>query len=266
MQKGFYYFCVTMKLIKTILNTIPRPWLIRFSYIFMWFTRILYRGNKHACPVCNKKYRKFLPYGYGKVRENALCPGCFSLERHRLMWLYLQNKTSFFKDNLKVLHIAPEQCFLKRFKSLKNLTYHTADLESPIADYKCDVQNMPFEDNLYDVVICNHVLEHIPDHKKAMKEILRVISPGGYAILQVPADLTRDVTFEDDSITDPKERARIFGQYDHLRVYGKDYPDILRSVGFVIDEDNYYDVLTKETKDKYNLNLRDFMFACKKPL
>lgn len=252
------------KLIRFALNTIPRPWLIRLSYIWLFLSRIFYSGNKYECPVCERKYRKFLPYGYGKVRDAALCPGCLSLERHRLMWLYLQKKTNFFSENLKVLHVAPEQSFLKRFKKLENLTYHTADLESPIADFKCDIQNLPFEGNEYDVVICNHVLEHVPDDKKAMSEIYRVLKPKGYAILQVPADLDLPETFEDDSITDRKKRAEIFGQYDHLRLYGVDYPERLRSTGFIIDEENYYDLLPKEVKDRFSLNLKDFMFSCKK--
>lgn len=252
-------------LIRIVLNTLPRPWLIRFSYLFMWITRIFYTGNRYHCPVCAKKYRKFLPYGYGNLRQNALCPGCFSLERHRILWLYLNENTSFFTAPLKVLHIAPEQCFLKRFRNLKNLTYHTADLVSPIADFKCDIQNMSFKDNEYDVVICNHVLEHVPDDNKAMSEILRVLKPGGFAILQIPADFNRQNTFEDNSITDPKERAEVFGQYDHLRVYGLDFPTKLRTVGFVIDEENYIDTLKPEFKDLHGLNINDFMFSSKKP-
>jgi ubiquinone/menaquinone biosynthesis C-methylase UbiE len=180
------------------------------------------------------------------------------------MWLYLQNKTSFFTANLKVLHIAPEQCFLKRFRKLTNLTYHTADLESPIADYKCDVQNMPFENSEYDIVICNHVLEHVPDDKKAMSEILRVLKPGGFAILQVPADFSLEKTFEDNTIIDKNERTRIFGQYDHLRVYGTDYPEKLKEAGFIIDEQNYIELLSQSDKDRYSLNIKEFMFALKK--
>lgn len=252
------------KLIKTLLNSIPRPWLIRFSYIFLSFSKVLYKGSKFECPVCARSYRKFLPYGYVNVRDNAMCPGCLSLERHRAMWLYLQNNTRFFNDHLKVLHVAPEQCFIKKFRRLPNLDYKTADLESPLADYKCDVQNMPFESDLYDIVICNHVLEHVPDDKKAMREILRILKPGGFAILQVPADFNRTETFADDSIKDPKERTRIFGQYDHVRVYGTDYPERLKSVGFTIDEPNFIDIMKEETKVKFSINIPDFMFACKK--
>lgn len=253
-------------IIKFIINTIPRPWLIRFSYIFRGVSRLIYAGNNVECPVCNKKYRKFLPYGYSNVRAGALCPGCLSLERHRLMWLYLNEKTNFFSDKLKVLHIAPEQCFLKRFRKQKNLTYHTADLVSPLADFKCDVQNMPFTDNEYDVIICNHVLEHVPDDKVAMREILRVLKPGGYSILQVPLDFSRDQTFEDNSITNKDERTKIFGQYDHVRIHGTDYPERIKSAGFIIDEDNFNDTLDKATKDKYSINIDEFMFSYKKAL
>lgn len=250
------------KFIHFLLNTIPRPWLIRLSYFFLIFSRLFYKGNKVECPVCESKYRKFLPYGYGKVREAALCPGCLSLERHRLMWLYLKEKTGFFTDSLKVLHVAPEQCFLKRFRKLENLTYHTADLESPLADFKCDIMDLPFEESEYDVVICNHVLEHVSDDKKAMSEILRVLKKGGFAILQVPADFSRSVTFEDNTITDRAKRAEIFGQYDHVRVFGTDYPERLKSVGFAIEEENYFDHIPQKIKDQYSLNLKDFMFSC----
>lgn len=252
------------RIIKFLLNAIPRPILIRLSYLLRGISKIIYKGNKFTCPVCEGKYRKFLPYGYVTPRENALCPGCLALERHRIMWLYLKNKTDFFTAQSKVLHIAPEQCFLDRFKKQENLEYHTADLVSPIADYKCDVQNLPFDNNSYDVVICNHVLEHVPDDKKAMQEILRVLKPGGYSILQIPADFSREVTFSDDTITDKKRRTEIFGQYDHVRVYGQDYPEILRSVGFIIDETNYTDLLSQEEKNKYSLDMNEFMFAAKK--
>ncbi len=211
------------------------------------------KGDKYTDPIDGKSFKTFLPYGYGNQRPNVLSPSTLSLERHRLLWLYLKNETDFFTAEKSVLHFAPEQCFLKRFRSLKNLKYTTTDLLSPIADVKADICDLPFEDNSYDVILCNHVLEHIPDDTKAMQELYRVMKPGGYGIFQIPQELDRAVTFEDDSITDRDERAKIFGQYDHVRVYGRDYFDKLRSIGFKVEEVDYTSKLSNETVDKYRL-------------
>lgn len=210
------------------------------------------KGKTYTDPIDGKSFRKFLPYGYGTQRPNVLAPGTLSLERHRLMWLYLQQETDFFSSQKKVLHMAPEQCFLKRFKKLKH-DYTTADLYSPIADVKADITDLPFEDSSFDVVFCNHVLEHIPDDTRAMQELYRVLKPGGFGIFQIPQDLHREITFEDDTITDPKERARIFGQYDHVRVYGSDYFDKLRSIGFAVEEVDYTKKISPQLSEKYRL-------------
>jgi SAM-dependent methyltransferase len=211
------------------------------------------RGNTYVDPIDGKRFKSFLPYGYENPRENVLAPSTLSLERHRLLWLYLKNETDFFSGNHKVLHFAPEQAFYKRFRKLRNLDYTTTDLNSPLADVKADICDLPFEDNRYDIILCNHVLEHIPDDIKAMQELYRVLKPGGWGIFQVPQDLKRTNTFEDNSITDKKERARIFGQYDHVRIYGRDYFDKLRSVGFKVEEVDYTAVLSTEEAEKYRL-------------
>jgi len=203
-----------------------------------------------------------LPYGYGEQRLNVLSPSTLSLERHRLLWLYLQNETSFFKAKLKVLHIAPEQCFLKLFKNQKNLEYITADLYSPIADVKADICDLPFENESFNVVFCNHVLEHIEDDKKAMSELFRVLKKGGFGIFQIPQDLDRDKTYEDFSITSEEERAKHFGQYDHVRVYGKDYFNKLRSAGFRVEEVNYASKISPELVEKYCLVKEEILPVC----
>ena len=241
-----------MKIFKVILNTVPRPLLIKLSYVIRPFIAFYLKGNNYTDPIDNKSFRKFLPYGYEIQRQNVLSPSTLSLERHRLLWLYLTNETNFFTSKKKVLHMAPEQCFLSRFKKL-NHEYITADLDSPIADVKADIVNLPFNDNSFDVIFCNHVLEHIQDDTKAMKELFRVMKKGGMGVFQVPQDLNRDVTFEDNSITDPKERAKIFGQYDHVRVYGRDYFDKLRSVGFKVEEVNYSQKISSELSSRYRL-------------
>lgn len=206
-----------------------------------------------------------LPYGYIEPRENALCPGCLSLERHRLLWLFLKNKTGFFTDNLKVLHIAPEQSFYLRFRKLKNLQYTTADIESPIADVKLDVQNMPFNDEVFDVVICNHVLEHVRDDRKALSEIFRVLKRGGFAVMMVPTSYSMEKTFEDPTVTDPVERQKLFRQKDHYRLYGRDYLERVQAAGFVIGAENYLDTLSLEERDKYRLPEMEYMYGYLKP-
>ena len=243
------------KLFKIILNTIPRPLLIRLSYVIRPILTFFLKGNTFTDPIDGKSFRSFLPYGYGTQRNNVLSPSTLSLERHRLLWLYLKNETNFFtsKEKLKVLHFAPEQCFLKCFRNLNNLDYTTTDLVSPIADVKADICNLPFEDNTYDVILCNHVLEHVPDDTKAMKELYRVMKVGGIGIFQIPQDLNREITFEDNTITNKKERAKIFGQYDHVRIYGKDYFDKLNRIGFKVEAVNYTTKLSAETIKKYCL-------------
>ncbi|MEC7772462.1 MAG: methyltransferase domain-containing protein [Bacteroidota bacterium] len=241
------------KLFKFFLNLIPRPLLIKLSYWVRPVIAFSLKGNKFTDPIDGKSFRSFLPYGYEDPRENVLSPSTLSLERHRLLWLYLKNETGFFEQHLKLLHFAPEQAFYNRFKKLDNLEYTTTDLNSPLADVKADICKLPFQDNTFDVILCNHVLEHIPNDTKAMQELYRVMKPGGWGIFQIPQDLKRGKTFEDDSITDRKERARIFGQYDHVRIYGRDYFDKLRSVGFTVEEVDYTNTLSKEMVEKYRL-------------
>lgn len=251
-------------LFKFFLNKIPRQSLIRLSYVFRPILALWYRGTQFEDPIDGKTYRSFLPYGYENPRENVLAPGTLSLERHRLLWLYLKNETPFFTENLKVLHFAPEQAFYKRFRNLKNLDYTTTDLNSPLADVKADICNLPFEDSSFDFILCNHVLEHIPDDTKAMQELYRILKPGGTGIFQIPQDLTRATTFEDNSITDPKERATIFGQYDHVRVYGRDYFEKLRTTGFQVDEVDYTKTLPNERLERFRLAKGELIPVVKK--
>ena len=250
------------KLFKLILNTIPRPILIRLSYVARPILAFFLKGDTFTDPIDGKSFKMFLPYGYGNQRNNVLSPSTLSLERHRLLWIYLQNETDFFTAKKKVLHFAPEQAFYKLFRNQKNLDYTTTDLLSPLADVKADICNLPFKDNEYDIIFCNHVLEHIPDDTKAMQELFRVLKPGGMAILQIPQDLNRDKTFADDSIVDQKERAKIFGQYDHVRIYGRDYFDKMRSIGFTVVEEDYTSKISAHLVEKYCLAKGDIIPVC----
>ena len=247
------------KLASFLLNKIPRPMLINLSIFLRPLIYLFFKGNNFTDPIDGKSFRKFLPYGYGKQRENALSPGTLSLERHRQMWLYLQNETDFFTKNYKVLHIAPEQEFLRKFKKMKNLDYTSADLFSPIVDVKADILDLPFEDESFDVIFCNHVLEHIEDDRKAMSELYRVMKKGGWGILQVPMKNSLEKTYEDFTITDPKERQKHFGQYDHVRWYGMDYFDRLKSVGFDAEANFYSQKFSDADIKKFGLNRNEIL-------
>lgn len=243
-------------LIKWILNHLPRTLLQRLAGWMMPLVGLWYRGNRYTCPLCGKRYRKMLPYGYVTSRENALCPHCLSLERHRLLWLYLERETTLFESLPQLLHIAPEVCLMRHLKPHYKSSperYQTADLESPLADLHFDIQQIPLADESFDVVICNHLMEHVEDDLRAMRELHRILKKGGWGVLLSPVDLQRATTFEDDSITDPKERTRIFGQYDHRRLYGNDFSDRLREAGFEVEDLDYAARLTPEERTRYAL-------------
>ena len=241
------------KAFKYLLNRLPRPVLIKLSYLARPFLTLWFKGSRYTDPIDGKHFRSFFPYGYENPRENVLSPSTLSLERHRLLWLFLKTRTEFFSKPAKLLHFAPEQAFYKRFKKLSHLEYTTTDLNSPLATVKADICALPFEDNSFDIILCNHVLEHIPDDQKAMQELYRVMKPEGWGVFQVPQDVNRKETFEDPSITDKKERARIFGQYDHVRIYGYDYFDRLRAAGFTVEAVDYTSEIPEADVDRYRL-------------
>ncbi|MDB4297477.1 class I SAM-dependent methyltransferase [Flavobacteriaceae bacterium] len=253
-----------MSLFKTILNIVPRPFLIKASLYLKPLLAVYYKGNKYTDPIDNKSYRKFLPYGYENQRDNVLAPGTLSLERHRLLWLYLKQTPDFFSKPIKVLHVAPEQCFVKLFRKQTNLDYTTTDLYSPLADVKADICNLPFKDNTYDVVFCNHVLEHIENDALAMSELYRVLKPGGWGIFQIPQDITRDITYEDFNITNPEDRRVHFGQYDHVRVYGLDYFDRLKNQGFKVKQFKVVENFSSQEIEDYALMENEILPICVK--
>lgn len=242
------------KLISLLIRFVPRPLLQRLSGTGLKLAGWWLRGKGAECLICNRQYRKFLPYGRLRARENALCPGCLSLERHRLIWYYLQEETDFFDGGRSVLHIAPENCFLKPFEQLHGTGYVTADLESPLAKVRMDILAMPFSDDTFDVVLCSHVLEHVTDDLQAMREIRRVLKPGGWALLQVPffAPIP-DHTIEDPSITGNAEREKMFGQADHVRRYGKDFPARISRSGLSVRNENFAFQLSAEICRRYGL-------------
>ena len=255
------------KFIRFLLNALPRPLLQRLAGAGVPLLGLLYLGRGRECPVCGCLRRKFLPYGYVSPREDALCPRCLSLERHRLLWLWMQRESEFADGRKSLLHIAPEASLIRKFSAIykrNSERYVTADLESPLAKLHFDVRSIPLADESFDLVICNHIMEHIDDDRKAMSEVLRVMKRGGQGIIMSPVDYSRAETFEDDSITDPAERTRIFGQYDHRRIYGRDYAERLRSVGFEVEERDYAATLTEDERRLYAL-AADRIYIVRKP-
>ncbi len=251
-------------LISFLIRFVPRKYLQLFSHFPLKVYSFFMKGDNVECTVCSQKFTKFLPYGRLHPRENALCPNCLALERHRLMYLYLKEKTNFFKDNLKVLHVAPEYCFIDRFEKMSNLEYITADIESPLAKVKMDIEDIRFPDNSFDVIFCNHVLEHVEHFDVATKELFRVLRPGGWAIMQSPQDMKMAVTLEDPTITDPRERERVFLQSDHLRLFGRNYGQELSRAGFQVTEDQFVTEMPVELAKRYALPMEEIVYFCQK--
>ena len=234
------------------------------------FYALIWRGSRYTCTFCNHSFDKFFSAGLshdilkekkivgGGYRENAICPFCESVDRERLIHIFLKSN-GLLKNQMKLLHVAPEKN-LQKFFEKRNIDYFSADLNGIRAKIKMDIQDIKFPANCFDGIICNHVLEHIVDDKKAMSELYRVLKPKGWAILQVPYSPIMKRTFEDFSVVEDEERARIFGQSDHVRIYGADYLNRLKSVGFYVKEEKIDINLVK----KFALNPNEVIFFCYK--
>jgi predicted SAM-dependent methyltransferase len=233
-------------------------------------------GFRFTCPFCGGHFRKLLPAGLdlpilkeknvvgGGYRANGTCPHCDSSDRERLIYLYLKYKTDLFYENLKILHVAPEENLRKVLMASTNIDYLGADLDSPLAMVKMDITKIPYKDNSFNVVICNHVLEHIPNDRLAMSNLYRVLKPGGWAILQVPISLSLDRTYEDPTVTAPDEREKKFGQSDHVRIYAKDYKDRLENVGFTVEVYSFRKEFGDSTINKYALAKDEDLYLASK--
>ncbi len=244
----------------------------RYSYSFVesyYFCRyqLLYRGNKRICPCCSARLKKFLPMRTraGILVPSVMCPRCDAHPRHRLLWHYLcAEHGELFESKLQLLHVAPEFCFARYFRKMKNLYYVTVDLEMSQVDCRADVCRLPFAEDSFDVLFCNHVLEHVPADREAISELFRILRPGGWALLQVPIDRKRSQTLEDETIISPKERERCFGQYDHVRQYGTDFQGRLAGAGFAVEILAYPDTLSATVVEQCGLDPDETIYLCRK--
>ena len=219
----------------------------RFFHVKQFIKRRLLPSRfPNYCPLCETQLR-FLPFGV-PPRDSAQCPQCGSLERHRLLWLILTRHTDLFDGKPKtLLHVAPEECIAAKLRQVPALTYVSTDLSSPTAMVHTDLMQMAFQSQTFDVVYCSHVLEHVRDDHAAMRECWRIMRPTGWGMFLVP--IVRSHTHEDPGIVDPHERARVFGQSDHVRAYGPDFKDRLDAAGFVTRTMGPSEVLTHRDGD-----------------
>ena len=249
------------------LKNLTPPWLepmlIRCWYSLRPLIRICFGGSQYFCPICESRLRLFLPHKWSRRHLRVVCPVCFSHPRHRQAWLFLKQETNFFDASPKrLLHFAPETIFIDKFRRIAGLDYLATDLESPHAMVRMDITALDCEAESFDAVYCSHVLEHVPDDQRAMSEIHRVLRPGGWALVQVP--LSGDVTQEDLSITDPRERLRLYGQRDHVRLYGLDIVDRLEIAGFAVQTVRGVDLASDEDCKRFGFSSSGALFFCKK--
>lgn len=223
------------------------------------------QGGQRFCPICGKTFHAYLPFGEFP-RKSALCPACHSLERHRALWLIL-NAIELEKSGMKILHFAPEPIFYQRFSSIPNVDYWSVDLNPNSFGVKkvVDITDITFEDNTFDLIMCTHVLEHIPDEKKAMSELYRVLKPNeGVALLTVPIDNTLQMTLENPMYNTPALRSKYYGQWDHVRRYGLDYPQRLKDAKFFVEEVAMKDFFNDDDLKKFGLIKNEKFHICRK--
>jgi predicted SAM-dependent methyltransferase len=219
--------------------------------------------SKRFCHICQKS----LVFIKSKSGLSFYCPNCNSLERHRLLYIFLKERTDFFvKNRGKMLHIAPEGCFMPLFEKQFGENYISADLNAPYVKVKMDIMNIQYENETFDIIYCSHVLEHVSDDRKAIMEFFRVLKKDGWAILNVPI-FDVDKTYEDPSIVEPEEREKAFGQYDHVRAYGLDYIDRLKEAGFSVNVICAKDLLSESDIESmgFNNKVTGEIYFCTKP-
>ena len=226
--------------------------------------RVRYFGSRRYCAVCKSKSNQFLSFGFNP-RTDARCPFCNAVERHRLAVNFFQKETNLFDgQSKKFLHVAPEPEFEKIFSKAAGSGYLTVDLNPEGVMERMDITDIHYPEDSFDIIYCSHVLEHVPDDCKAIREFFRVLRPSGWAVLNVP--VTADVTYEDPSITDPDERLRLFGHPDHVREYGPDYIDRLEDAGFIVTVSSPESVLSPAEIERQGLTngAAGEIYYCKK--
>lgn len=234
------------------------------TFVYLLLVSLLHLIYPVKCSVCGWRGRQFNDNdcGYGHIYKNSTCPGCLSQPRQRAFIFYFK-KIAPKNKSLKLLHFAPENFVTKFLQSYKNIDYLSVDIDPTKAMQREDITRLSFADSSFDIIICSHVLEHILDDTKAMRELLRILKPGGFAVIDVPIDYSRAETYEDLTITSPEGRTEAFWQFDHLRLYGRDFPDKLQQVGFKVIIDEFIFSLSQKKKNHFGL-IDTPIYLCKK--
>ncbi|GAA4314752.1 hypothetical protein GCM10023183_35080 [Nibribacter koreensis] len=250
-------FALPMYLLKALLPAQTRLRLRSYSW---WARGWFYQGKEVFCPLCEGHFQKFLPFGVER-RPQALCPKCHTLERHRLLWLYLQEQVQVETQQLSVLHMAPEPVLQEKLKRLPNLQYRSADLSSPLAMDKVDIQRLPYADASFDLILCSHVLAHVPDEKLALQELSRVLKPKGRLLLQARIFLDLPQTLEEADVATPQQRLKAHGQADRFRKYGLDFSERVSAQGFAVSPVDYAQTRTSQEQQHLGLGQQEIIFV-----
>lgn len=243
---------------RIIKATVPQRyhWLLR-----SWAARVAHIGTRRYCPCCDSHLRGFGSFGE-RPRPEALCPVCGALERHRLATMYLRARSDLLSGTERLLHVAPEPPIARLLRRWAGPSYVSLDLSAEGAMVQADLTRMPFPSQSFDGVYCSHVLEHVPEDGTAMAELNRVLRPGGWALIQVP--VKGEVTFEDPTITAPALRRRLFGQPDHVRIYGRDLRNRLARARFAVSVERPQQGLDQRVIARCGLKAREDLFLCTK--
>jgi SAM-dependent methyltransferase len=240
--------------------------------------RLAHAGGPFECVYCGSSVKDWAPRGVqSEVIERldivptgyrmATCPFCQSYDRDRLLFLFLKSKTTLFSKPIRLLHIAPELTLAGKIVECPTIDYLSGDIDGHLAMQAMDVTNLKLDTGSFDAVICNHVLEHVPDDRRAMSELLRVLKPGGWAVLQVPIATKLDATIEDPSAASDEERLARFGQIDHVRVYAMaDYLSRLDESGWDVEVIDFSAELGEAAVRKFGLHPRERIVFCRKPM
>jgi SAM-dependent methyltransferase len=241
-------------------HAVPHRYRYAARQAFLRVAAVTNAGSGVECPCCGRRFRKFARF-YG---ANDQCPGCGALMRHRALQLLLLDRLGVATIAGDIVDVAPDGSVGRRLAALPGANYVSVDLDSPLADVHADIVDLPFADASFDLALCLHVLEHIADDRAAIRQLYRILRPGGTAVIQVPPSQLA-VTFEDAAATTPEQRRRAFGQFDHVRICGADYAGRLEEAGFEVTLEDYVARLPHDTRRRYGLRLGEPFYLCVRP-